>query len=159
MHLCSTLKVCFLKLPASSSLSNISPGWRKKLSYCIAFSADGCADVTRRYVRDSSWAVKRTKCPEGDLIHMLREIKAMRRKDMDKKEKFRLMTEDTREDEEFRRNVIESLALTISKILPGGDAATKGRSDPDAQKAAEAAQEAALLRARGTRGAPNQRQQ
>ncbi|KAL1587478.1 hypothetical protein WHR41_03804 [Cladosporium halotolerans] len=136
-------------------------GWRKKLSYCIAFSADGCADVTRRYVRDSNCAVRRNKCSEGDLIHILREIKAMRRKDMDKKEKFRLMSEDTREDEEFRRNVIESLALTISRILPGGDAATKGsqRSDPDAQKAAEARQEAELLRARGVRGAPNQRQQ
>ncbi|KAM0716921.1 hypothetical protein Q7P37_006773 [Cladosporium fusiforme] len=136
-------------------------GWQKKLSYCIAFSADGCADVTRRYVRDSSRAARRNKCSEGDLIHMLREIKAMRRKDMDKKEKFRLMSEDTREDEEFRRNVIESLAYTISKILPGGDASSKGssqRSDPDAQKAAEARQEAELLRAHGVRGAPNQRQ-
>lgn len=106
--------------------------------------------------------MRRNKCSEGDLIHILREIKSNRRKDMDKKEKFRLMSEDTREDEEFRRNVIESLALTISRILPGGDASTKGssqRSDPDAQKAAEARQEAELLRAHGIRGAPNQRQQ
>lgn len=112
-------------------------------------------------MRDSNCAVRRNKCSEGDLIHILREIKAMRRKDMDKKEKFRLMSEDTREDEEFRRNVIESLALTISRILPGGDAVSKGsqRLDPDAQKAAEARQEAELLRARGVRGAPNQRQQ
>lgn len=91
----------------------------------------------------------------------------MRRKDMDKKEKFRLMAEDTREDEEFRRNVIENLALTISQILPGGDAAGKGdgsrRANGDAQKAAERAQEVERLRARnmGGQGAPNrdQRQQ
>lgn len=78
----------------------------------------------------------------------------MRRKDMDKKEKFRLMSEDTREDEEFRRNVIENLAFTISRI-----SLTPQRMDADAQKAAEARQEAARLRARGARGAQNQRQQ
>jgi len=87
------------------------------------------------------------------LIHIIREIKALRRKDIDKKERFTLMTEDTREDEEFRRNVIESLAYTISRILPGGDASKASqRSDPDAQKAAEARREAEALRARG-RGA------
>jgi len=89
----------------------------------------------------------------------------MRRKDMDKKEKFRLMAEDTREDEEFRRNVIENLALTISRILPGGDAGA-GKSDgsrlfdADAQKAAERQQEVERLRARnmGGQGAPNRNQ-
>lgn len=87
------------------------------------------------------------------MIHIIREIKALRRKDIDKKERFTLMTEDTREDEEFRRNVIESLAYTISRILPGGDASKASqRSDPDAQKAAEARREAEALRARG-RGA------
>lgn len=76
------------------------------MSYCIAFSADGCTDVTRRYVRDASAATKRNRCSEGELIHIVREIKAMRRKDTDKKERFDLMAEDAREDEEFRRNVI-----------------------------------------------------
>jgi peptide-N4-(N-acetyl-beta-glucosaminyl)asparagine amidase len=107
-------------------------------------------------VRDAASATKRSRCTEGELIHIIREIKALRRKDMDKKERFTLMSEDTREDEEFRRNVIESLAFTISRILPGGDA-SKGasqRSDPDAQKAAEARREAEILRARG-RGAHN----
>lgn len=79
----------------------------------------------------------------------------MRRKDMDKKERFDLMSEDSREDEEFRRNVIESLAFTISRILPGGDATKGARSDPDAQKAAEARREAEILRARGARNAPS----
>ena len=59
---------------------------------------------------------------------------------MDKKEKFRLMAEDTREDEEFRRYVIENLAFTISRIMPGGDGRREPRVDPDAMKAAEAAE-------------------
>ena len=80
----------------------------------------------------------------------------MRRKDTDKKERFDLMAEDAREDEEFRRNVIESLAYTISRILPGGDAAKgSSRSDLDAQKAAEARREAEILRATAGRNAPN----
>jgi peptide-N4-(N-acetyl-beta-glucosaminyl)asparagine amidase len=81
----------------------------------------------------------------------------MRRKDTDKKERFDLMSEDAREDEEFRRNVIESLAYTISRILPGGDATrgTSQRSDPDAQKAAEARREAEMLRARGGHNTSN----
>lgn len=112
--------------------------------------------MTRRYVRDASAATKRNRCSEGELIHIVREIKAMRRKDTDKKERFDLMAEDAREDEEFRRNVIESLAYTISRILPGGDAAkSSSRSDPDAQKAAEARREAEILRATAGRNAPN----
>lgn len=150
-----TQGMCTQMSLSNCSSSNILPGWRKKLSYCIAFSADGCADVTRRYVRDANSASKRNRCSEGDLIHIIREIKAMRRKDQDKKERFTLMQEDTREDEEFRRNVIESLAFTISRILPGGDATKGARSDPDAQKAAEARREAEVLRARGVRGNPN----
>ena len=107
-------------------------------------------------MRDAASATKRSRCTEGELIHIIREIKALRRKDIDKKERFTLMTEDTREDEEFRRNVIESLAYTISRILPGGDAAKgSSRSDPDAQKAAEARREAEILRATAGRNAPN----
>ena len=152
------------------STANTSPGWKRQLGYCIAFSADGCADVTRRYVREASRATVRNKCSEGVLMHILAEIQATRRKDMDKKEKFRLMAEDMREDEEFRKNIIESLALTISRILPGGDDA-KGdgsrRPDADALKIQQEAERERALQARarqqGGRGTPNlprdQRQQ
>ncbi|KAK3649329.1 Protein png1 [Elasticomyces elasticus] len=113
-------------------------GWNKKLSYCIAFSADGCCDVTRRYVRNpSEHAIQRARCPEGVLLHIVREIKDMRRRDMDKKERFRLNAEDMREDAELRKNIIEALAYNISRILPGGDGGTGARPDPDAIKAAE----------------------
>jgi peptide-N4-(N-acetyl-beta-glucosaminyl)asparagine amidase len=47
-------------------------------------------------VRDAASATKRSRCTEGELIHIIREIKALRRKDIDKKERFTLMTEDTR---------------------------------------------------------------
>lgn len=120
-------------------------GWRKKLAYCIAFSADGCQDVTRRYVRNpTEHALPRNKCSEGVLLHILGEIKAMRRRDMDKKERFRLNAEDMKEDADLRKLIIEALAYNVSRILPGGDG-VKGdgasRSDPDAQKAAELRQE------------------
>jgi len=138
-------------------------GWNKKMSYCIAFSADGCADVTRRYVRNpTEHAAPRNRCPEGVLMHIIREITALRRRDMDKKEKFRLNADDMREDGELRRMIIEALAYNISRILPGGDGAGKGlregRPDPDAQKAAEMRQSANAewVRARGDTGGNQQ---
>lgn len=91
-------------------------------------------------------------------MHIIREITALRRRDMDKKEKFRLNADDMREDAELRRMIIEALAYNISRILPGGDAAARdpreGRPDPDAQKAAEVRQSgnAELVRARGDPG-------
>ena len=108
-------------------------GWKRKLAYCVAFSADGAMDVTRRYVRDpATQALPRTKAPEAVLLHILDEIRIMRRRDMEKKEKFRLEGEDMREDREFRQFIIETLAREIGRLLPGGQPAGS-----DAQKAAE----------------------
>lgn len=118
------------------------------MGYCIAFSADGAMDVTRRYVRNpAEQALPRTKAPEAVLLHIIDEIRALRRRDMDKKEKFRLEGEDMREDREFRQFVIESLAKDIGRLLPGGT-----RTDVDAQKAAERQAEAQWARARSTGG-------
>ncbi|KAI6998672.1 hypothetical protein KC360_g1047 [Hortaea werneckii] len=122
-------------------------GWGKKLSYCIAFSADGCADVTRRYVRTADHAVPRARCTEGVLQHILREITSSRRRDMDKKEKFRLNADDMREDAELRKNVIEALAFNISRIMPTNSRSSRSAT-ADAQKAAEAAQSRHALRER-----------
>ena len=69
-------------------------------------------------------------------MHITREITSMRRRDMDKKEKFRLNADDMREDAELRKIIIESLAFNIGRLLPGS---TPTRPDADAQKAAEAA--------------------
>lgn len=69
-------------------------------------------------------------------MHILGEIRAMRRKDMDKQERFRLNAEDMKEDADFRKMIIEALAYNVSCILPGGDK-DPARTDADAQKAAE----------------------
>lgn len=114
------------------------------MSYVIAFSAEGCADVTRRYVRNSAeHALPRTRCSEGVLLHIIREINSMRRNDMDKQQRVQLQADDMREDAELRKYVIEALAFNISRILPGGDGEKGSSADADAQKAAERAQEAA----------------
>lgn len=131
-----------------SVLANVGrTGWNKKLSYCIAFSADGCQDVTRRYVRNAEQAAPRAKCTEGVLLHILGEIKAMRRRDMDKQERFRLNAEDMKEDADFRKMIIEALAYNVSLILPGGEGEKSGGGgrdrtgiDPDAMKALESGQ-------------------
>lgn len=92
-------------------------------------------------------------------MHILGEIRSMRRRDMDKNERFRLNAEDMREDAEFRKYIIESLAYNVSRILPGGDG-VKGdhgpRTHPDAQKAAERREEE---RARAREARRNQRDQ
>ncbi|KAK5171737.1 Protein png1 [Saxophila tyrrhenica] len=139
-------------------------GWGKKMSYCIAFSAEGCVDVTRRYVRNQTeHAVPRAKCPEGVLAHIVQEINSLRRKDMEKKQRFQLNAEDMKEDAEFRKNIIEALAYDIGRLSPGGEDAKGGkggrrseRGDPDAQKAAEGRQSGARewVRRRGE-GGPN----
>lgn len=131
-------------------------GWGKKLAYCIAFSADGCCDVTRRYVRNpTDHAVPRNKCSEGVLMHIISEITAMRRRDMDKKEKFRLSADDMREDGELRKLIIETLAFNVSRILPGGDGGAPGtQSRPESDKALEGRQSgnAEWVRGRGEGG-------
>lgn len=139
-------------------------GWGKKLAYCIAFSADGAMDVTRRYVRNpSKWGLERTRAPEAVVLHIMDEIRAMRRSNLSKQEKFRLEGEDMREDRELRQYVISSIANEVSKITPedilNGSAAT-ARPDPDAQKALESrtsgSTEWIRSRGEGGRGASNQ---
>ncbi len=121
----------------------LHPGWKKKLSYCIAFSAEGCTDVTRRYVRNTEHGLPRNRCSEGVLMHIVAEINSMRRNNLEKKNRFQLQAEDMREDAELRKFIIEAIAYNVGRIAPGGDnekaalAAEHARNDPDAQKAAE----------------------
>lgn len=132
------------------------------MSYIIAFSADGCADVSRRYVRNPvTHGLPRNKCPEAVLIHIVQEITAMRRRDMEKKNRFQLNAEDMKEDSEFRKYIVEALAYDFGRLGPGGEGEKKGAAlDPDAQKAAEGRQSGSRSwvreRGEGGQGQPGQ---
>lgn len=145
-------------------VTNKDSGWGKKLSYCIAFSADGAMDVTRRYVRDpAKHAAERNRAPEAVLLHIMDEIRAIRRANMSKQDKFRLQGEDIREGKELRSYVISSIAYEVSKIsaddIINAQVAPR-RQDPDAQKALEGrlSGNTQWIRTRGEggRGQPNQ---
>ncbi|EON62524.1 hypothetical protein W97_01747 [Coniosporium apollinis CBS 100218] len=135
-------------------------GWGKKIAYCVAFSADGATDVTRRYVRNIlKYGLERTRVPEAVLHYIIAEIRANRRANMSKQDKFRLQGEDMREERELRYNYITAIAQEICKINPEdilkpGNGAGNRRADPDAQKAAEGRQsgEAEWIRRRGEGG-------
>ncbi|EKG20373.1 Transglutaminase-like protein [Macrophomina phaseolina MS6] len=90
--------------------------WGKKLAYCIAFSTDGAADVTRRYVRSAGFALERTRAFESDLLHIINEIRSMRRKSLPLVDKFRLEKEDAGEDRELQRYVALQIAHEFCKI-------------------------------------------
>lgn len=102
-------------------LTNHPPGWHKPLAYCIAFSSDGATDVTRRYCRNpSQWALPRDKCPEANLLHILDEIRNMRRRNMPKDERFRLEGEDMREARELRHYYVSTVTAEVARIMPTG---------------------------------------
>jgi peptide-N4-(N-acetyl-beta-glucosaminyl)asparagine amidase len=119
-------------------------GWGRQLGYCIAFSRDGATDVTRRYVRNlNHWSKERVRCSEANLLYILDEIRAMRRKDMAKSEKFKLKGEDLREEYELSTIVAKNLVLELCRNL--NNPQTQSRVDIDALKVAEARQEGMLL--------------
>jgi peptide-N4-(N-acetyl-beta-glucosaminyl)asparagine amidase len=130
-------------------------GWGRKLGYCIAFSRDGAADVTRRYARNlQHWSQERTRCSESTLIYILDEIRAMRRKDMSKQEKFKLKGEDIREEYELSTIVAKTLVVELCRtLLKNGTEPPKPTPqsiiDADAQKVQEARQEAEANARRG----------
>ena len=120
-------------------------------------------DVTRRYVRDpTKYCLERNRAPEAVLLHIMSEIRAMRRNNMTKQDKFRLEGEDMREERELRNNVIASIAQQVCKI--NADDIISGRytprSDTDGPKALEGrtSGNAQWIHARGEggRGTPNQ---
>ena len=91
------------------------------MSYVIAFSNEGATDVTRRYIRDAAaHSLERNRCPEEVLLYILHEIRQMRRKDLAKEEKRRLVRDDQREERELRGYVVLALTAEIERLIPGG---------------------------------------
>lgn len=97
------------------------------MSYCIAFSADGATDVTRRYVRDAAkHGLDRNRCPEEVLVWITDDIKRMRRENTAKEDRRRLVIEDHREEKELRGYVVQALAAQIGQINLSGQPSSSG---------------------------------
>jgi len=112
------------------------------MSYCIAFSAEGATDVTRRYVRDAaSQSLPRKSCAEEVLLFILAEIKRQRRDGMRKEDQHRLIKEDHREERELRSYVVHALTAQIERMITrdrsgggkGGDGGNGGNGGGNAQ--------------------------
>ena len=127
------------------------------MSYCIAFSIDGATDVTRRYVRNAAdHGADRNKCPEDVLMFITNEIKRMRRENMPKEERKRLIIEDEREERELRGYVVQALAASIGRMFPTNGNAGAEIKLPASRNGAEAWREA--RGEAGEEGAPGARQ-
>lgn len=145
---------CTQKVSMSTTLAAVNDeliiaGWGKKMSYCIAFSNEGATDVTRRYVRNATdHGADRNRAPEEVLLWIMNEIRRMRRENLSKEERRRLIAEDDREEKELRGYVVQALAAEIGRMLP-----TRPPASGDEQKLPARRSGAAVWReARGENG-------
>jgi peptide-N4-(N-acetyl-beta-glucosaminyl)asparagine amidase len=126
------------------NLLTVFLGWNRKIGYCIAFSHEGATDVTRRYARSfSHWSEERTRCSEATLLYIIDEIRTLRRKDMTKQEKFKLLGEDIQEEYKLSTIIAKTLVVELCRNLR--NSSSQENLNSTAQKVAEA-REAGMLK-------------
>jgi len=73
-------------------------------------------DVTRRYVRSTTQAAPRPRCPESVLVHILDEIRSLRRQKFHINDKFRLQGEYMAEQKELQTCILSGIAAELCKL-------------------------------------------
>lgn len=141
------------------------------MSYVIAFSSEGATDVTRRYVRDTATnGIKRDQCPDEVLMYIINEIRQMRRQNLSKEEKRRIIREDQREERELRSFVVSALTAGLEKLVisnvntkrsppPGPGTVGSGSSTVDIKLPARTTGTEEWRRLRSENGAADDQQQ
>lgn len=111
-------------------------GWGKKMSYCFAFSASGAMDVTRRYVREESQALPRSKASEDVVKAALTAVNERLRTGLPVDEIKGLEEEDAAEEKELLGYVTKAVPTKTEELLPreSGDAAWKAQRGEDGTK-------------------------
>jgi len=87
------------------------------------------------------YAQARTRCPEEVLLFAIHEIRKIRRENMEKQLRARLLHEDDREERELRSYVAHSLTSEMLMTVPG--AGGQARPSEEIKTPAERQQEAA----------------
>ena len=132
------------------------------MSYVIAFSNEGATDVTRRYVRNPTLhGIDRNQCPEEVLMYIINEIRQLRRKDLPKDEKRRLIREDQREERELRNYVVSALTAGLEKLVisTAKQAPAPSSGSGDIKLPTQMTGREAYMRARSTNGNIHEPQQ
>lgn len=86
------------------------------LSYCIAFSASGAVDVTKRYVRLAEYAAPRNRSFEIDLARILDIICTLRQDFLSEVEKQKVEKETRMEQDELSWFPISALLAKLSTL-------------------------------------------
>ena len=78
--------------------------------------------------------MSRSRCPEEVLLYIIHEIRKLRRENMEKETRRRLMKEDEREERELRSYVAHALTSEMIHALPGSVQSEEAKSAAERQR-------------------------